>query len=276
MLVTFLHGLGLQQLELHLNSLGDAVCRPRYRQALLTYIQQHLHQLCAECQRRSERNPLRVLDCKKEACRGIMLQAPRSVDFLCDPCRQHFETVGHLLAGVGITYVLDPKLVRGLDYYTRTTFEVLAEGIGAQNSVTGGGRYDGLIEEIGGPPTPGIGFAIGFERLVTVLEQHGVAVPEPRPHVFVAPLGDAALQQAFILVEQLREAGLRAEMGYDEKSLRSQLRRANKLGAAFALMLGERELATGTVAIKEMQGGEQEEVALDTVIHYLQDKTGTT
>jgi histidyl-tRNA synthetase len=204
-----------------------------------------------------------------------MQEAPRTVDFLCDACHQHFETVGQLLAGVGITYVLDPTLVRGLDYYTRTTFEVLAEGIGAQNSVTGGGRYDGLIEEIGGPPTPGIGFAIGFERLVTVLEHQGMVVSEPRPHVFVAPLGEASLPQAFVLVEQLRAAGLRAEMGYDEKSLRSQLRRANKLGAAFTLMLGERELAAGKVALKGMQGGQQEEVALDDVVRYLQDKTGT-
>lgn len=273
MLVAFLRSLGLQQLELRLNSLGDAVCRPRYREALLAFIQQHLTELCVECQRRSERNPLRVLDCKKEECRRVMREAPRTVDFLCEPCRQHFETVGRLLAGVGISYVLDPKLVRGLDYYTRTTFEVLAEGIGAQNSVTGGGRYDGLIEEIGGPPTPGIGFAIGFERLVTVLEQQGLTVTEPRPHVFVAPLGEAALPAAFTLVEQLRDAGLRVEIGYDEKSLRSQLRRANKLGAAFTLMLGERELAMGKVAVKDMQGGAQEEVALDAVVGYLRHKT---
>ncbi|HXH12621.1 MAG TPA: histidine--tRNA ligase [Alphaproteobacteria bacterium] len=276
MLVAFLRSLGLQQLELRLNSLGDAVCRPRYREALLAFIQQHLTELCVECQRRSERNPLRVLDCKKEDCRRVMREAPRTVDFLCKSCRQHFETVGRLLAGVGISYVLDPKLVRGLDYYTRTTFEVLAEGIGAQNSVTGGGRYDGLIEEIGGPPTPGIGFAIGFERLVTVLEQQGLAVAEPRPHVFVAPLGEAALPAAFTLVEQLRQAGLRAEIGYDEKSLRSQLRRANKLGAAFTLLLGERELATGKVAVKDMQGGAQEELALDAVAGYLRHKTAIT
>jgi histidyl-tRNA synthetase len=255
-----------------LNSLGDAICRPRYRQALLAYIQQHLNQLCPECQRRAERNPLRVLDCKQESCRHIMHEAPQTVEFLCEPCQQHFTTVGRLLAGVGISYILDPRLVRGLDYYTRTTFEVLAEGIGAQNSVTGGGRYDGLIEEIGGPPTPGIGFAIGFERLVTVLEHHGLTVPEPRPHVFVAPLGEAALPQAFILAEQLRGAGLRAEMGYDEKSLRSQLRRANRLGAAFTVMFGERELATGKVALKNMQDGAQEEVALDAVIRRVQHK----
>jgi histidyl-tRNA synthetase len=180
--------------------------------------------------------------------------------------------MAELLAGVGITYVLDPKLVRGLDYYTRTTFEVIAEGLGAQNSVAGGGRYDGLIEEIGGPPTPGTGFAIGLERLVTVLERHGLAIPEPRPQVFVAALGASALRAAFVLVEQLREAGFRAEMGYDEKSLRSQLRRANKLGAAFTVMLGERELAAGKVALKDMQGGEQEEIALDDVVMQLQTR----
>jgi histidyl-tRNA synthetase len=270
MLMTFLHQLGLQKLSLHLNSLGDATCRPRYREELKSYIRRHLDQLCAECQDRFERNPLRVLDCKKEGCQTVMREAPQTMEFLCDPCRQHFETMADLLAGVGITYVLDPKLVRGLDYYTRTTFEVIAEGLGAQNSVTGGGRYDGLIEEIGGPPTPGIGFAIGFERLVTVLEHHGLTVPEPRPQVFVAPLGGSALREAFVLVEQLREAGFRAEMGYDEKSLRSQLRRANKLGAAFTVMLGERELATGKVALKDMQGGDQEEIPLDEVITHLQ------
>jgi histidyl-tRNA synthetase len=269
MLMTFLHQLGLEKLSLHLNSLGDAACRPRYREELKDYIRRHLDQLCAECQGRFERNPLRVLDCKKEVCRSVMREAPQTMAFLCDPCRQHFETMADLLAGVGITYVLDPKLVRGLDYYTRTTFEVIAEGLGAQNSVTGGGRYDGLIEEIGGPPTPGIGFAIGYERLVTVLEHHGLKIPEARPQVFVAPLGGAALRTGFVLVEQLREAGFRAEMGYDEKSLRSQLRRANKLGAAFAVMLGERELAAGKVALKAMQGGEQEEVSLDDLIAHL-------
>jgi histidyl-tRNA synthetase len=270
MLMTFLRQLGLPKLSLHLNSLGDAACRPRYREELKSYIRRHLDQLCAECQSRFERNPLRVLDCKKEGCRAVMREAPQTMAFLCDPCRQHFETTVDLLAGVGITYVLDPKLVRGLDYYTRTTFEVIAEGLGAQNSVTGGGRYDGLVEEIGGPPTPGIGFAIGFERLVTVLEHHGLTVPEPRPQVFVAPLGVAALRAAFVLVERLREAGFHAEMGYDEKSLRSQLRRANKLGAAFTVMLGERELAAGKVALKAMQGGEQEEVSLDEVVAQLQ------
>jgi histidyl-tRNA synthetase len=276
MLMAFLRSLGLQQLSLHLNSLGDATCRPHYREVLKDYIRRHLDQLCAECQRRFERNPLRVLDCKKEGCRAVMREAPQTADYLCDACRQHFETMVHLLQSVGLTYVLDPKLVRGLDYYTRTTFEVIAEGLGAQNSVTGGGRYDGLIEALGGPATPGIGFAIGFERLITVLEHQGLSVPEPRPQVFVAPLGTEALREAFVLVERLRGVGLRAEMGYDEKSLRSQLRRANKLGAAFALVLGERELAAGKVALKDMHGGEQEEVSLDEVVGYLQRRAALT
>jgi histidyl-tRNA synthetase len=274
MLVAFLRRLGLHQLELHLNSLGDGRCRPRYREALLAYIQRHLEQLCAECRRRAERNPLRVLDCKNESCRRVMQDAPRTIDFLCEPCRHHFDTVAALLAEVGIAYVLDPRLVRGLDYYTRTTFEMLAEGLGAQNSVAGGGRYDGLIEAIGGPPTPGIGFAIGVERLVTVLEQQGLTAPESRPHVFVAPLGASALRDAFALAERFRRAGLRTEMGYDEKSLRSQLRRANKLGAAYAVLLGERELAAGKAAVKDMHSGAQEEVALDAAIDYLKAKGG--
>jgi histidyl-tRNA synthetase len=276
MLMTFLQRLGLQHLQLHMNSLGDAVCRPRYREELKSYIRRHLDRLCPECQGRFERNPLRVLDCKKEGCRAVMRDAPQTMTFLCAPCRQHFATLADLLAGVGISYVLDPMLVRGLDYYTRTTFEVVAEGLGAQNSVAGGGRYDGLIEAIGGPPTPGIGFAIGFERLVTVLEHHGLALPEPRLQVFVAPLGASALRDAFVLVERLRSTGFRAEMGYDEKSLRSQLRRANRLGAAFTVMLGERELAVGKVTLKDMQGGEQAEIPLDAVISYLQKRPQTT
>ena len=275
MLMAFLHRLGLPKLSLHLNSLGDAACRPRYREELKSYIRRHLDQLCAECQSRFERNPLRVLDCKKEGCRAVMRDAPQTMAFLCDPCRQHFETLAGLLAGVGISYVLDPKLVRGLDYYTRTTFEVVAAGLGAQNSVTGGGRYDGLIEAIGGPPTPGIGFAIGFERLVTVLDHYGLTVSEPHPQVFVAPLGASALSQAFALVERLRGVGLRAEIGYDEKSLRSHLRRANRLGAAFTVMLGERELAAGMVALKDMRGGEQEEIPLAQVVSYLRGRTQT-
>ena len=272
MLMAFLQRLGLQKLRLQLNSLGDAACRPRYREALQAYIRTYLDGLCAECQRRYERNPLRVLDCKKEGCRAVMEGAPRTGEFLCQDCRTHFDTVTDLLQSVGIGYVLDPRLVRGLDYYTRTTFEVSAEGLGAQNSVTGGGRYDGLIQEIGGPPTPGIGFAIGFERLVTVLEHNGLAPAGPHPDVFVAPLGAPALREAYGLVERLRRAGLRAEMGYDDRSLKSQLRRANKLGVVFTLMLGERELATGKVALKEMHGGGQEEVSLDEVVAYLERK----
>jgi histidyl-tRNA synthetase len=276
MLMTFLQRLGLHQPALHLNSLGDAVCRPRYREELKSYIRRHLDRLCPECQGRFERNPLRVLDCKKEGCRALMRDAPQTMAFLCDACRQHFDTLADLLAAVGISFVLDPKLVRGLDYYTRTTFEVVAEGLGAQNSIAGGGRYDGLIEAIGGPPTPGIGFAIGFERLVTVVERHGLTFPEPGPQVFVAPLGASALREAFVLIERLRGAGLRAEMGYDVKSLRSQLRRANRLGAAFTVLLGERELAAGKVALKDMQGGEQQEIPLAEAISHLQERTKTT
>jgi histidyl-tRNA synthetase len=272
MLMTFLRRLGLQHLELRLNSLGDAVCRPRYREELQDYIRRHLDRLCPDCQGRYERNPLRVLDCKKPGCRAVMHDAPQTVAFLCDPCREHFDTLVDLLTAVGISYVLDPMLVRGLDYYTRTTFEVVAEGLGAQDSVTGGGRYDGLIEAIGGPPTPGIGFAIGFERLVTALEHQGLTVPEPHLQVFVAPLGASVLRDAFMLVEQLRRVGLRAEIGYDEKSLRSQLRRANRLGAAFTVMLGERELAAGKVALKDMQHGGQEEIPLAEVVARLQER----
>jgi histidyl-tRNA synthetase len=235
MLMAFLHRLGLQQLALHLNSLGDAVCRPHYREELKRYIRGHLDRLCAECQGRFERNPLRVLDCKKEGCRAVMREAPQTMAFLCEPCRQHFDTLADLLAGVGIDYVLDPKLVRGLDYYTRTTFEIVAEGLGAQNSVTGGGRYDGLIEAIGGPPTPGIGFGAGVERLILSAGDEGREAPNV--DVFFVCEESADRRRVLPLLAELRRRGLRADLDYGGRSQKGQLSQAGRLRAGWTVIV---------------------------------------
>ncbi|RMF85321.1 MAG: histidine--tRNA ligase [Nitrospinota bacterium] len=272
MLITLLHELGLEQLALHLNTLGDAQCRPLYREELRRFLGAHLSRLCPDCQGRYERNPLRILDCKNPQCQQILTTAPTVQDYLCPACRQHFETVLQLLTAVDVPYVLDARLVRGLDYYTRTTFEILAPGLGAQNAVVGGGRYDGLVEAIGGPSTPGIGFAIGMERLIALLEEKGVVFPSPQPMVFLAALGEQAQTKAFQLVCTLRRLGIAIEMEYEPKSLKSQLRRANKLGVRYTLILGEDELSSGKIVIKEMQGEGQERIDLSQVVPFLQQK----
>ena len=264
MLMTFLQRLGLQQLELHLNSLGMRLAdRAIVKNSRVTSAAIWINS-ARSARAASSAIPCGYSTAKRRAavpsCATHRRPWPFSASLAVSTSRPWpTSSLGWVSAMCSI-----PSSSAGW-ITIRATFEVVAEGLGAQNSVTGGGRYDGLIEAIGGPPTPGIGFAIGFERLVTVLEHHGLTIPEPRPQVFVAPLGASALREAFVLVERLRSVGLRAEMGYDEKSLRSQLRRANRLGAAFTVMLGERELAAGKVALKDMQGGEQEEIPLAEV-----------
>ncbi len=272
LLMTLLREIGLQKLDLHLNSLGDSTCRPPYREALRQFLAEKLSLLCKDCQGRYERNPLRMLDCKNPSCQDILAAAPAMYDYLCSPCREHLETVLSLLTAVGISYVLNARLVRGLDYYTRTTFEILAPGLGAQNAVVGGGRYDGLVEAIGGPPTPGIGFAIGMERLIALLEETGMHFPSIHPEVFFAVLGEKAQFKAFQMVHTMRGRGIPVEMEYDPKSLKSQLRKANKANVRYTLILGEDELAKGKIILKDMTGDTQEEVDIEKVIDLLQEK----
>jgi histidyl-tRNA synthetase len=247
---------------MHVNTLGDATCRPAFRAALQEYLRAHLAELCEECKRRVETNPIRVLDCKNPGCQKVAAGAPQMETFLCDPCRAHFGELLQGLARLSVPFVVDPKLVRGLDYYTRTTYEAIAtEGLGAQSTVAGGGRYDGLVRELGGPDVPGVGFASGVERLALLVAAAG-RERAVRPVVFFAPLGPAEEMRADELAQELRAAGIAAEVSFRRSNPGNQLKRADALGARFALVLGEQELSTGKAKLKELKTGATHEVSL--------------
>jgi histidyl-tRNA synthetase len=267
--------LGFQNLAFQLNSTGCPECRPHYLHVLVDYYRERQELICEDCQRRLERNPLRLLDCKNEVCQPIIAAAPQIMDYLCPECAEHFATLRGYLDELDRPYTINHRLVRGLDYYTKTVFEVWAEGIGAQNAVCGGGRYDGLAEELGGPPTPGIGFASGLERVVLTMKQQEVVVPAlPAPNIFVAYLGQEAKTEAVKLAVELWEAGLGATLAFGDRSLRAQLRQAGKLEATFALILGEKEIEAGQVAVRDMARGEQIEVARSEVVSWLKQRLG--
>lgn len=249
--------LGLEGLSVHLNSIGCPRCRPSYREALLSYFRGR-EGLCADCRRRLEVNPLRVLDCKEASCRALAEEAPRPTDFLCPECREHFDGVQAFLRQMGIPFLLAPTLVRGLDYYTRTVFEIMHGALGAQNTVCAGGRYDGLVEQLGGDPTPGVGFAAGLERLITTLELEGRLPPPPTEvQVMVAYAGDAARPVALDILYRLRRSGWQADIDYLGRSLRAQMKQASRLGAPLVAMVGEDEVASGEVTVRDMRSGEQ-------------------
>jgi histidyl-tRNA synthetase len=262
-------GLGFRDLEFQLNSTGCPKCRPAYLKVLEAYFAQHRDHICEDCIGRLDRNPLRVLDCKAEACQPVTAEAPHFMDYLCDECSEHFATLREYLDVVGRRYTVNHRLVRGLDYYTKTVFEVWAAGIGAQAAVCGGGRYDGLAEVLGGPPTPGVGVAVGLERIILVMKSLGVAAPAlPRPPVFVAHLGAEARREALRLADELRQEGVAAWLAFGNRGLRSQLREADKREARFVVILGEDELARGVVTVKDMGGG-QTEVGREGVVSWV-------
>ncbi|HEU0091329.1 MAG TPA: histidine--tRNA ligase [Vicinamibacteria bacterium] len=270
MALAYLQGCGLTQYELVLNSVGDAKCRPAYVETLRTALRAQSGKLCADCQRRTETNPLRVLDCKVPDDQPVIESLPRISDHLCDECRAHFAEVRRELELLQIPYRLSHRLVRGLDYYVRTTFEVLSGELGAQNSVLGGGRYDGLVKELGGPDIPGIGFALGMERLVMLIPPVPV---EARCEVFLAPLVPEARDFALRLQRQLRKAGVSAMTDHEGRGLKSQMKRADKLGARFVAILGEDEMAKARWTIRDMKASTQEEVGLDAAAEYLIKET---
>ena len=261
--VEFLRALGLQELKLHLNSVGCPKCRPVYREKLQEFFRPHLKELCTDCRSRFERNPLRLLDCKHEHCHALAEGAPRITDCLCDECRVHFTEVQSYLTAAGIPFELDANLVRGLDYYTKTAFEVKYTPLGAQSAVAGGGRYDGLVEEVGGPPTPGIGFAVGLERVLLALEKQELLPEEPEAvDVFVVALGEAAQIPAFKLLYELRAAKLSAAMDFAGRSMKAQMKQANKKNARFVAILGEDEVKEASAILKDMKTSEQKKLAL--------------
>ncbi len=262
----FYRRLGLQGLELNLNSVGCPNCRPTYRQALQDFLRPHLDELCPTCQERFEKNPLRILDCKNPQCQQFLHGAPTTLDALCDDCRVHFDAVQEYLQAAAIPYRLNTNLVRGLDYYTNTAFEILLSDIGAQSAVCGGGRYNGLVEELGGKPAPGVGFALGMERVFSALNAQGLELPVAQGlDVFVAVLDKQAQKQAFQLACALRSQGL--AVGYDtlERSLKAQLKYADSQRAAYTLLVGGDELARGSVVLRDMQSSEQSEFPIEKI-----------
>jgi histidyl-tRNA synthetase len=259
----FLRGLGLRRVELQVNSIGDEVCRPAYREELLTFLRTRRDRLTDEHRDRFEENPLRVLDCKDEACGGVAAEAPRITDHLCGPCREHFEGVQAGLKEEGLAPVLTPTLVRGLDYYTRTAFEFVSPGLSPQQATLfGGGRYDGLAEVLGGPHVPGVGFGMGLERVLMALREEGLEPPtEPGLVAFVVGVGDAGRARAREVVRDLRAAGVAADAAFEDRPLKAQLKMADRAGAAYAAIVGERELGAGLVTLRRLADGSQEEVA---------------
>ena len=265
--------LGLKNIRLHINSIGCPACRPKYRLALVEYLRGHRDELCDTCLDRMESNPLRVLDCKNDSCKKVAEGAPRTVDHLCPECEAHFSELKSYLDACGIEYVIDPHIVRGLDYYTRTVFEFIAEGIGSQSTVCGGGRYDGLMEQLGGPKMAGIGFGMGITRLILAMKQDGVEIPALAvPELYIASMGPKAAVEAARIVTDLRASGVNAECDIMSRSLKAQMKYADKIAARFVLILGDAELESGRAVIREMASSEQTEIALDAVAAYLAEK----
>ncbi|GFO64686.1 histidine--tRNA ligase [Geomonas paludis] len=260
MLTHFFQELGLTEPSLQINSLGCPCCRPAYREALKKFLLDRIDQLCDDCKRRYDTNPLRALDCKSAGCQEATKGAPSMLDHLCAECSDHFDKTRKHLELVGTPYSINQRMVRGLDYYTRTTFEMVTTMLGAQSAVAAGGRYDGLISSIGGPQIPGIGFAMGVERVALLLAEKDFS---RRPDLFIAALGEEAHAEAFRLMSALQRLGLAVEIDYEGKSLKSQMRRADKFNSRFTLIIGGDEIASGTAPLKNMDGGTQDEVALD-------------
>jgi len=264
--MNLLEGLGLKDLELSINSVGCPKCRSKYRTMLQDFFRDKLEDLCEDCRSRFERSPLRILDCKKDSDKPYMADAPKITDCLCEECAEHFAKLKELLTSAGISFTHDPRLVRGLDYYTKTAFEIKYPPLGAQSAVAGGGRYDGLIEEMGGNPTPAVGFATGLERLLLALESQNL-LPEKNRSVdaYVVALGEAAQAEGFKLLNNLRQQGLSAAMDFAGRSMKAQMKQANKLGAKYSVILGEDEIAEGVVMLRSMEDSSQAKVPMNQV-----------
>lgn len=266
---TLLKELGIQGVELRLNSLGCPECRSRYNQTLKAFIGENLDKLCPTCKERFEKNPLRVLDCKETSCQAIIADAPSVLDCLDEDCTKHFQTVQDILTEMGIDFVIDAKIVRGLDYYTRTVFEFVSDGL----TVCGGGRYDKLVEECGGKPTGAVGFGLGMERLLMILEkQNGALQTEPKRDIYIGALGEKAFLKAQGLAFLLRKAGIAADCDTVERSVKAQMKYANKIGAKYSIVIGDTELEENRVSLKHMETGETETIALSDLLSVLQSK----
>ncbi|OEU47979.1 MAG: histidine--tRNA ligase, partial [Desulfobacterales bacterium S3730MH5] len=272
LLMTIIGRLDLSGVRLHINSLGCPACRPQFRKALKPYLTGQTSELCSNCLRRRDKNPMRIFDCKVPTCKKALQDAPSILDYLCEECQGHFDTVKRSLDTFQVPYQIDHSLVRGLDYYCRTTFEVLAEALGAQDAVAGGGRYDGLVTALGGPDQPGVGFAIGVDRLMALLTDRAQDL-EKQPNVFIAAIGERAQTAAFPWLQDLRLQRVRTEMDFENRSLKSQMRRADKLRASYVLIVGDRELDNGTAVLRNMKTKEQENVSVKDIVMLVSNRT---
>ena len=271
--VDVLKGLGLDNLVVNINSIGCPECRKVYHEKLRAFLSERLDKLCETCRGRFEKNPLRILDCKVESCQKQLEGAPSILDCLCDACAAHFEGLKANLDALGIPYSVDPRIVRGLDYYTRTVFEIARQTENGTQAVCGGGRYDGLVEQIGGPKLPAMGFGMGVERVLMLLEQSGVEIPEPRHYdAYVAALGAQARIPALELTTGLRRAGVKTETDHAGRSLKAQFKHADKVGAPYILIVGGDELARGTVRLRNMQTKEETEIPLENAVEYMKER----
>jgi histidyl-tRNA synthetase len=266
----FFYLLGLSQFTIRLNSIGCRLCRPRYLVVLKQHYSSYIDQLCPDCNARLIKNPLRLLDCKKVSCQEIAKTAPKITDYLCDECQVHFQSVQEYLGAMSIPFQPNPRLVRGLDYYTRTVFEIEPREKGGQSTLGGGGRYDNLIEELGGKPTPAVGFAAGLERIILNLKNQQLDIPaSPKPDVFIAYLEQEAKIEAMKIASELRKAGVAVIMATGDKSLKGQMRQGNSSGIAYALILGEQELSQRNVMLRNMRNGEQKTIPLTEIARFL-------
>ena len=253
---------GIKGISLNINSLGCPSCRAKYNEALKEYLKSNYDDLCETCKTRFEKNPMRIIDCKEKKCKEIVKNAPIILDFICDECKEHFEKLKNYLTAMGIEYNVDPQIVRGLDYYSKTVFEVIKDGL----TICGGGRYDYLVEEIGGPKTPAMGFGLGLERLLLTLEEEGIKIEEPnRCDLFIGSMGDNAKLKAMKLAFDLRKEGLKVDIDHLGKSVKAQMKYANKIGARFTFVIGDSEIQENMVNVKRMSDGEKFEVALDNI-----------
>ena len=266
--------IGIKKISLEINSIGCPVCRAEYHKALKAYFESKSSELCGTCQDRLERNPMRILDCKSPVCSAIAKEAPVVIDFLCDDCKAHFEAVKAYLDAMNIEYKVNPRIVRGLDYYNRTVFEFVSGDIGAQSTVCGGGRYDGLLENMDGQAQPGLGFAMGVERLLMVLESQNAEIPASKPcDIYIAPMGEAASLKATVLCKELRDEGFEAQTDIIGRGLKAQMRYANKLGARFTIVLGDSEIESSKARLKCMENGEETEVDINALPDALYNAT---
>ncbi len=256
--------LQIKDLHLEINSIGCPSCRAEYHKALKAYFEQYKGELCETCLSRLEKNPMRILDCKSPICSKIAENAPKITDYLCDECKEHFDAVQTYLNAAGVSYVVNPTIVRGLDYYTKTVFEFVTDCIGAQGTVCGGGRYDGLIEELGGNPLPSLGFAMGLERLLMVMEKQGIEIPDfDECLIYIATMGQKAQEKAFELLQTIRECGEHAETDVVGRGLRAQMKYADKIGAKYTVVIGDNEIEEGFAEAKNMQSGKKFRLPLD-------------